>query len=431
MTYRERRENMMRQMGDGVLILVSPPEVIRNNDAHYDFRPSSDILYLTGFAEPETVVILAPKHEHPFTLFVRARNPEREIWEGRRFGPEGARSEFGADAAYEIEELDDHLDAYLVSGADLYYQLGVDRAFDERVLASMNRLASARRKPNRAPQSIRDPRRILHRMRMVKSAAELELMARAGALTAEAHLAAMRATRPGMNEYELRAIIEGHFLRGGARAPAYGSIVAGGANACCLHYHENRAPLRDGELVLVDAGAELDWYAADITRTWPVGRTFTPAQRAVYQAVLDAEKQSIADCVVGVSNAELQQRTIRRLTEAMVGLEIMKGSVDELIETKAYLKYYMHGVGHYLGLDVHDVGVYFEQEEVGVPMEAGTVLTIEPGIYIPVDDEDVAPEFRGIGVRIEDDVVITHDGPVNLTAGVPKEIDEIEEIRGY
>lgn len=421
----------MRQMGRGVLILVSPPEVIRNNDAHYDFRPSSDILYLTGFSEPETVVILAPGHEHPFTLFVRPRNPEREIWEGRRFGPEGALSEFGADAAYEIDMLGEHLDEYIASGEDLYYQLGADRAFDERVLASMNRLANARRKPNRAPLAIRDPRRILHRMRMVKSAPELALMARAGELSAQAHLAAMRATRPGMNEFELRAIIEGHFMKGGSRAPAYGSIVAGGANACCLHYHENCAPLLDGDLVLVDAGAELDWYAADITRTWPVGRTFTPAQRAVYQAVLDAEKRAIADCVVGVSNAELQKRTIRRLTEAMVGLEIMKGSVDELIETKAYLKYYMHGVGHYLGLDVHDVGVYFEQEEVGLPMEAGTVLTIEPGIYIPVDDEDVAPEFRGIGVRIEDDVVITHDGPVNLTAGVPKEIDEIEEIRGY
>jgi len=429
MNYQSRRTELMQQIGQGVMILVSPPEVIRSNDSHYDYRPSSDVVYVTGFTEPETIVVLAPGRPNPFTMFVRPRNAEREIWDGRRAGPEGAMEGYGADAAFNLEDFGAHLDLILRDAGDLYVNLGDDRAFDDQLLASIRRLSATRRSPDRAPQSIRRARPLLDRMRMRKSDEEIAQLERACALTASGHLLAMKATRPGMREYQLRALIEGHFFEAGARDVAYGSIIATGANACILHYRENASLMLDGQLVLVDAGAELDWYAGDITRTWPVGRTFTAPQRRVYQAVLDAQKAAVEDCQPGISNRELQQRTIRRLTGSMVELGLLKGDVDELIEAREHLRYYMHGVGHYLGLDVHDVGVYFDAEDQGHALQEGYVLTIEPGLYIPADDERVPEEYRGIGVRIEDDVVITADGARNLTSGVPKELDEIEAIR--
>lgn len=425
-----RRSNVLEQLGDGVLVLVAPPERVRSNDTQYLYRPGSDILYLTGFPEPETVVVLAPNHpEHRFVMFVRPRNRDSEIWDGFRYGPEGAMREFGADMAYPISELDERLPELLRDNDTLYYALGEDRAFDDRILSMLRGLGASRKQPNRAPGCIRDPRPLLHRMRMVKSEVELDALARAAEISAEAHLEAMKATRPGMYEFEIQAVIEGWFLKQGATAPAYASIVASGANACVLHYVANRDEMRDGDLLLVDAGAEFGWYAGDITRTWPVGRSFSPEQRAVYEAVLDAEEYAISLVRPGASKHDIGEKTARRLTQSMIDIGLLSGSLDEAIEKESYRRYYMHGIGHYLGLDVHDVGVYFVAEDEGEPFVPGVVTTIEPGIYVAADDHEAPEAFRGIGVRIEDDVVVTEGAPRVLTGGVPKALDAIEALR--
>jgi len=417
-------------MGDGTLVLNAAPERRRSNDTYYPYRPSSDVLYLSGFPEPEAVLVLAPHHpEHRFVLFVRPRDTEREIWDGFRYGPEGAVSEFGADAAYPIEELDERLPEYLKGRERVLWPLGQDRRFDERMLGAMNAMRATRKKPDTAPKLVQDPRPLIHRARMRKDSDEIALMARASEVAAEAHLEAMKATRAGKFEYEIAAVIENVFRQHGCSGPAYPSIVAGGAAACVLHYIQNDQALRDGDLLLVDAGGELDWYASDITRTWPVGAAFSGPQRDIYSLVLSAEEAGIDDARVGMTNHELQRRTIRRLTEGMVELGLLEGDVDGLIERDAHKRFYMHGVGHHLGLDVHDVAIYYLEEGVGVPFEAGTVITIEPGIYISPSDEEAPEAFRGIGVRIEDDVVITNTEPLVLTGGAPKAIDEIEALR--
>lgn len=430
MNHALRRERVLERLGDGVLVLTAAPERQRSNDTLYRYRPSSDVLWLTGFEEPDCVVVLAPNHpEHRFVMFVRPRNPKMEIWDGHRAGPEGAVERYGADAAYSIDELDERLGDYLAGAGSLWYPLGVDRAFDDRMLARIAALGPGRSQPDRAPRTIHDPRPVIHELRRIKDADELVTLRAAGALSAKAHLAAMKATRPGLHEYEIQAVVEGAFMRGGARAPAYASIVAGGANACVLHYIENRDPLHDGDLLLVDAGAELDWYAGDITRTWPVGAAFSAPQRDVYAAVLEAQIAIVDACRVGASKQSLQEETVRRLTASMVDLGLLKGDLDALIEDEAYRRYYMHNIGHYLGLDVHDVGAYYNAPNEPVPFEPGVVLTVEPGIYVPADDEDAPEALRGIGIRIEDDIVVTSGDPEVLTDGVPKTIDAIESLR--
>ncbi len=429
MDYARRRNELAARLGNGVLVLPTNSEKNRSNDTDFPFRPSSDFLYLCGFPEPEGVLVLAPKHpEHQTILFVRPKDREREIWDGFRYGPEGAVSDFGVDAAYPIAEFDQRIGDYLGGTEQLFYTLGVDSSFDQRMLAALKKLRASRKTPDRSPRAIVDPQPLVHRMRMVKDAGELDAMRRAAVVTADAHTAAMKATRPGMNEFEIAALLEFEFRKNGAYGPAYSSIVAGGVNACCLHYTSNNQPLHDGQLLLVDAGCELDWYAADITRTWPVGTSFTGPQRDIYQLVLDAELAAIEIARPGMSNHEMQQATIRHLTAGLVDLKLLSGDVDSLIETEAYKRFYMHGIGHFLGLDVHDVGVYYAEENVGEPMPAGSVITIEPGIYVP-DEPDIPEAFRGIGVRIEDDVVLTDDGPEILTAGVPKAIDDMEALR--
>lgn len=429
MDYARRRKQLADQLDYGVLVLPTNSEKNRSNDTDYPFRASSDLLYLSGFPEPEAIVVLAPHHpEHQFVLFVRPKDREREIWDGFRYGPEGAVSEFGADAAFPITEFDERIGDYLRDTERLYYAIGDDPAFDRRMLAAVRKLRASRKQPDRSPRAIFDPRPLIHRMRMTKDEDELVVMRRAGEIAAAAHLAAMKATRPGMNEFELDALIEYEFRKRGASGPAYTSIVAGGSNACCLHYTSNNQPLRDGDLLLVDAGGELDGYAADITRTWPVGTSFSGPQREIYQLVLDAELAAIEMSRPGLSNHDLQQATIRRLTSGLVDLKLLSGDVDGLIESEAYKRFYMHGIGHYLGLDVHDVGVYYQAENIGEPMPAGAVITIEPGIYVP-DEDDIPAAFRGIGVRIEDDVVLTNGAPEVLTGDVPKAIDDIEALR--
>ncbi len=430
--YAARRARLIEEIGDdGVLILVAPPERQRSHDSHYIYRASSDILYLTGFREPGAVVVIAPGHaDGSVFMFVRARDPEREQWDGRRAGVEGAQARFGADRAYTLDQLDVVLPSLLASRCTLYYTLGVDAQFDMRVVGYTRQLRHRRNAPPAAPGVIRDARDLLHRARLHKSAAELDVMRRAAQITADAHELAMRACKPGMAEYQLQAIVEYHFRRSGASYPAYTSIVGAGDNATILHYVENDALIQDGDIVLIDAGCELDYYAADITRSFPANGKFTGAQRELYQAVLEVEEAAIAACQVGLPYNELQQRTVRQLTEAMVHFKLLDGELDGLIETLAYKKYYPHGVGHWLGIDVHDVGPYFAEDGQWHTLQPGMVLTIEPGLYIPANDERAPQGLRGVGVRIEDDVLITAQGPDILTASCPKQVEAIEAIVG-
>ncbi|MFT4705274.1 MAG: Xaa-Pro aminopeptidase [Bradymonadia bacterium] len=428
MNFAQRRRLLGEQMKGGALVLPTNPEQTRSNDTNFPFRPNSDLLYLSGFPEPEAVLVLLPGHpEHESVLFVLPKDREKEIWEGFRYGPEGAVAEFGVDAAFTIDELDEVLPKLLKGRPSLYYSFGQEH--DEDVLQAVHSLRASRKTPDYSPQAIVNPLPLLHRMRVIKDADEHALMARAGQAAAEAHVAAMKATRPGMNEYEIDALLTAEFRKRGGSGPAYTSIVASGANACCLHYTQNNSVMRDGDLVLIDAGCELDWYAADITRTFPVGKRFSGVQKDIYQVVLEAEIAGIEACRPGISNHELQAATIRQLTQGMVDLGLLTGDVDGLVESKAHQRFYMHGVGHHIGLDVHDPAFYYEEVDVGVPITAGSVITIEPGIYVPADDMDAPEAMRGIGIRIEDDVIFTDGDPRVLTSGVPKSVAEIEAIR--
>ncbi|TVQ98707.1 MAG: M24 family metallopeptidase [Deltaproteobacteria bacterium] len=424
-----RLEEIAEAIGDGALLLWAPGETVRSHDTAWPYRPDSDFWYVTGFAEPEAVLVYRPRSESPVTLFVRPRDREREIWDGRRAGPEGALSEYGADAAWPLDELDARLPE-LLSGVDaLWTPLGRDEAMDRRIHGWLGKLRGNRRQPDRAPTTIRDPRPLLHGMRRRKSLEERLLLGAAASLSARAHLAAMRRLRPGWSEYRLQALIEQVFREGGASGPAYNSIVAGGANACILHYTENRDELRDGDLVLVDAGAELGMYAGDITRTFPVGRSFTAPQRDLYSAVLEVQVDAVAAIRPGMRHADLHQRVIDGLIDRLLVLGLVRGSRDEVVETESWKRYFMHGTGHYLGIDVHDVGPYYAQDGESLPYVEGVVVTVEPGLYVAPDDGEAPEVFRGIGVRIEDDVVVTADGHEVLTADVPKEVDAIEALR--
>ena len=429
--YAERRARLAAALGDdGVAIFMSHPERTRSHDTTYAYRPSSDIVYLSGFEEPECVLVFAPGHdEGDFAMFVRPRDPDKETWDGLRAGPEGARQKYGADVAYGIDELDAKLPSFLQGREVLHYTLGYDAAFDGRVAGWMNKLRYRRGAPPAAPRLLADARDIVHEMRLRKTPDELTLMREAARISAEAHVHAMRATAPGEPEFKIQAALEFHFRTNGADYPAYTSIVGGGANATVLHYVTNRDILADGEVLLVDAGCEFDFYAADITRSYPVSGRFTPEQRDAYQAVLEAQKACIGDVVVGTPYGELQERAAQRLTGALIDLGLLTGSVDENIEQGTYKKFYPHRVGHWLGMDVHDVGSYYQADGNWRPLEEGMVVTVEPGLYFPVDDE-VPQALRGVGIRIEDDVAATAQGPENLTASCPKEIAELEDIIG-
>lgn len=431
-TFAARRRELMDRIGeDGVAILVANPERTRSNDTNFPYRPSSDILYLSGFREPQTVLVVAPGHpDGEFTMFVRDRDPEKEQWEGRRAGTDGAVDQYGADQAFTVAELDETLPELLEERKHLYYTLGRHPKFDQRLTKWLNKLRHRRNKPSGAPGALIDIRDILHEMRLRKSPEEIELMRRAADISAQAHVLAMKHCRPGVHEYELQAIIEYHFRKHGAEFPAYTSIVGAGDNATILHYIENRDVIDADDIVLIDAGAEFGFYAADITRSFPASGTFSAPQRRLYDAVLATEQAVIDHIRPGVPYDELQELAARRLTEVMVEFGLLDGAVDELIDDKAYKKYYPHNIGHWLGIDVHDVGPYHDTEGSWRPLEPNMVLTIEPGLYIPADDEDAPPEFRGIGIRIEDDILVTDDGHENLTAACPKAADEIEALVG-
>ncbi len=417
---------MRRMEPNSVAIITSAPETTRSNDTEYRYRQDSDFYYLTGFHEPEAIAVVAPNREEgKYLLFVRPRDPERETWEGRRAGVEGAVAEYGADAAFKTEEFKEKITELINGAHSVYYRLGAHPELDGMLVKQIGMMRT-RSRLYRAPDSIIDPGVVLHEMRLIKNEAEIEIMQRAADIAAEAHCEAMRQVRPGMYEYEIEALIEYVFRRHGAHAPAYTSIIGGGANATVLHYIANDAQLRDGDLLLIDAGAEYKGYASDITRTIPVNGRFTPAQREVYEAVLEVQKACVEMVKPGVTMDNLNKRATHMLTERMVRLSLLTGDVDKLIEEKAQLRFYMHRIGHFLGMDVHDVGRYQTPTGDSRPLEPGIILTIEPGLYIAADAEEVPDKYRGIGVRIEDDVLITPDGYRNMSAALPRTIPEIE-----
>jgi Xaa-Pro aminopeptidase len=421
------QEFLRRMRPNSVAIIPSARETTRSNDTHYRFRQDSDFFYLTGFEEPDSIAVLRVDREPRYTLFVRPRDPEREIWDGRRAGVEGARNDFGAIESHPIIEFDEKLHDILDGSEVLYYRLGNNRDLDDSIIRQISRMRSVNRKPVHPPTTIIDPATIVHEQRVIKSEEELEIMQRAADIAAEAHCEAMKAARAGMQEYELEALIERVFRQRGAAAPAYTSIVGAGANATILHYINNDGELRDGELLLIDAGAEYKGYASDITRTFPVNGKFTRAQREIYDLVLKAQMSCVELVRPGTTHDQLKRHSIEVLTEGMVELGLLKGNPKELIEEKKYEQFYMHGLGHMLGIDVHDVGQYWYGTESRA-LEPGVVMTVEPGIYISPDTKDIPEQYLGIGVRIEDDVVCTENGPRVLTSKVPKSADEIEAL---
>ncbi len=418
----------MKRLGqESVAIIPSAREATRSNDTNYRYRQDSDFFYLTGFDEPESIAVIAPSNEHKYTLFVRPRDPEREIWDGRRAGVEGARNEHGADAAFPIAEFEEKLGDLLDGVTNLYYRIGSNPELDDMIIAQIRRMRTMTRKGVKVPEAIIDTGAILHEMRLIKSEDEIAIMQRAADIAAEAHREAMQRVRPGMKEYEVEALIEYMFRKNGAAAPAYSSIVGSGPNATVLHYINNDATLRDGELLLVDAGAEYRGYASDITRTFPINGRFTAAQRDIYNLVLEAQTACVGMTRPGVRMDELKTRSIEILTEGMVRLGLLRGEPEKLIEEEKYKQFYMHGLGHFLGIDVHDVGRYYIDGE-SRRLEPGMVTTIEPGIYIAPETKDIPEKYLGIGVRIEDDVLVTEDGHRVLSSKAPKQVEEIEEL---
>ncbi|MBL8680072.1 MAG: aminopeptidase P N-terminal domain-containing protein [Myxococcales bacterium] len=427
MNFAERRARVFERMGpDAVLLLPSTPTYIRNNDVEHEYRPDSDLYYLTGFREASSLAVLSTgRCEHPFVLYVRARDPARELWDGARVGVDGARGIFGADAGRNIDELDATLTDLLLDRRRLYYAIGRDRAMDDKVFAALAMARRRARKGRFAPTEIVEPSTILHEMRWSKDDAELATMQRAADISAKAFERALAVRAPGLYEYEIEAELRGCFRRMGSERPAYEPIVASGPNACTLHYVTNDRRMEDGDLLLIDAGAESGGYASDVTRTFPVNGRFSPAQRRVYEAVLRAQLAAIDAVRPGATLPEVHRVAVRSLTESMLELGLLEGSVDALIESEDYKRFYMHGTSHWLGMDVHDVGLEWI-DGAPRPFAPGCVLTVEPGLYIRADDERAPAEYRGIGVRIEDDVVVTSGAPRVLTAHIPKDPSALE-----
>jgi Xaa-Pro aminopeptidase len=427
-----RREQFMAKIGKGTAIFRSAPMAVMHNDVEYNFRQDSDFFYLSGFNEPNAVLVLAPHHEeHRYVLFVQPKDLEKETWTGYRVGVEAAKERFGADIVYPIAELEEKLPQYLEKSDRIYYRLGRDRAFNETILNHWQRLMAVYPKKGIGPTAIEDPAPLLHTMRQIKSPAELERIRKAADIAIAAHNRAWAFTQPGRYEYEVQAEIEHTFRLQGALGPAYPSIVASGANACILHYTDNTRQMQEGELLLVDAGCAYDYYNSDITRTFPVGKTFTSEQKMIYEIVLEAQLRAIEQVQPGNPYSQVHDTAVRVIVEGLIDLGLLQGDMEEIIKEEKYKPFYMHRTGHWLGLDVHDVGVY-QHGETPHNLEPGQVFTVEPGIYIspalkPVEGQpEVDPRWHGIGVRIEDDVLVTSTGCEVLTAGVPKSIEAME-----
>jgi Xaa-Pro aminopeptidase len=423
--FAERRRRLVEQI-DGVAVIAAAPVALRNNDVEHDYRQDSDLYYFTGFEEPDSVLVLSSVHpEHRAVMFVRPLDAERELWNGARAGIEGAKERCGLDAAYPIEELAERLPGYFCGADHLYYEIGKQPRLDATVLEAVGQARGKGRTPTRWPQAIHHPEPLWHEMRMVKDDHEIAGLRRAIEITGQAHARAMAQAEPGVWEYQIEAELGAVFRRHGSPRCAYATIVGSGPNATVLHYHANDRQVQPGELVLVDAGCELDYCAADVTRTFPVDGRFSDAQRKLYEVVLDAQLAAIAEAKPGTTIEAIHQQCLNRLVEGMMSLGLLEGSRDEIIETETYRRYFMHRSSHWLGMDVHDVGAYFvggKAKELG----PGMVLTIEPGLYVAAGDERAPAELRGVGIRIEDDILITADGVEVLSAAIPKTIDEVE-----
>jgi Xaa-Pro aminopeptidase len=429
--FRRRRERFLEQIGNGVAVLAAAPELLKSRDTEIPFRQNSDFVYLTGFLEPQAVAVFTPHDAaHRFTLFVRPRDPERETWSGIRAGVEGARERFGADAAYPIEELDERLKELVEPADALWYSvLGDGGKTDRRMLELLAGFRKTRPRSGKGPWDVRDPAQLLDRMRLIKEPGEIALLREAAELAARGHLAAMRAGRPGVGEWEVQALVDQTFR---SHAPDSGTsfppIVAAAENGTILHYTTNARRIGEGELVLVDAGAEVGMYCADITRVFPASGRFSEPQRAVYDIVLRALEASIDAIGPGAPVTGVHEAARRVLVEGMIELGLLEGEVDDIIEEeKPFKRFFMHNTSHWLGLDVHDAGGYRDPAGEPLPLEPGMVLTVEPGLYIPVED-DIPAHLRGIGIRLEDDVLVTEDGAENLTRAVPVDPEEVERI---
>jgi Xaa-Pro aminopeptidase len=418
----------MQRIRGGIAIFPAAPTAIRNADVEHEYRQDTDFYYLTGFEEPNAVAVLAPDHpEHKFVLFVQPKDREREVWTGWRVGDERAKQEYGADVAFTIDKLDEELPKLAEKADRIYYRFGSDPTFDERLVGLMRRFQRQRQREGTGPTSVIDPAELLHEMRLIKSPDELELLRRAIDITCEGHLAAIQALKPGSYEYEIEAIISYVFRKNGSPRSGYPPIVAAGENATVLHYTVNDQRIEHGDLLLIDAGAEFGYYTGDVTRTLPARGTFTEDQAALYQLVLDAQLEAIDAIRPSAAFIEPHDRAVRVLTEGLVRLGLLEGEIDKLIEDNALKKFYMHRTSHWLGMDVHDAGPYKVADEWR-RLGPGMVMTVEPGLYIAADLEGVDPRYRGIGIRIEDDVLVTEFGNEVLSSRVPKTIEDIEAM---
>lgn len=416
----------MRRIGEGAIVIVcAAPARIRNNDVHYPYRQDSDFLYLTGFREPDAALVLIPEEEKAI-MFCRPRDPEREMWDGAMSGLEGAVEDYGMDEAHDIADIGKKLPQMLRDRDRIFYELGGDTAFDQRLIGWTHDLRETRRRNFHVPEEIHGLDHMLHDMRLYKSREELRVLRRSARVAIEAHQRAMRVCRPGMNEAEIHAELLHTFVSHKCE-PSYQPIVGGGDNACVLHYVDNDDDLKDGHLLLIDAGAEYDGYASDITRTFPVNGKFSAEQRALYELVLAAQLEAIDHVRAGNQWDAVHDAAVRVVVDGLVDLGILKGDPDQIIEEEAYARLYVHKTGHWLGLDVHDVGEY-QIDGHSRELEPGMVLTVEPGVYITKGDESVDPRWRGIGIRIEDDVAVTRDGPRVLSDGLVKTADDIEAL---
>lgn len=432
--YQQRRQTLMEKIGQGTAIFRSAPMAVMHNDVEYRYRQDSDFYYLTGFDEEEAVIVIAPHHEeHQFVLFVQPKDLEKETWTGYRVGVEAAKEKFGADEAYPINELEEKLPQYLQKADCIYYHFGRDEGFNNQVLKQWRKLIAQYPKNGIAPSAIADTNFILHPLRQIKTPQELSLIRQAVDMGVEAHKHAFQVAKAGKYEYEIQAEIEYIFSKNGAMSPAYPSIVASGENACILHYIENKKQLQDNDLLLIDAGCCYQYYNSDITRTFPVSGKFTPEQKAIYEIVLEAQLKAIEEVKPGNTYNQFHDTAVRVLVEGLVDLGILKGDIEEIIQEEKYKPYYMHRTGHWLGLDVHDVGGYKLGEENWQTLQPGNILTVEPGLYIsphakPAEGQpEVDERWQGIGVRIEDDVLVTTEGNEVLSAAVPKSVDAMEK----
>lgn len=430
--FARRRRLLAEKAKGGAVILASHPEYIRNNDVHHSYRQDTNLYYLTGWEEPESIFVFRPGRTPETVMFVRPKDVERETWDGFRYGPNGCAQEFKIDKTFLIDEFEKEIVELLKPVDRIYYRFNVDPQFDRKVLGLLDSVKRSHGRSGRGHLPVLDSWELIGELRVIKTADDVEAMRKACAVTARAHVDVMKATKPGKTERQLLGVFLGSIYHQNADREGYGSIVASGPSTCTLHYVFNDQVCKDGHLLLIDAGAEVRYYTGDITRTYPVNGKFTAPQRKVYDRVLEVQKDLVAMTKPGLAFKTLQETTIERLTDAMIDLGLIKVKRQEAIERLLFKKYYPHGVSHYLGMDVHDTGLYqtLGENMVSRQLEAGLAFTIEPGLYIPWDDKDAPEELRGIGVRIEDNVVVTTTGCDNLTAEAPKEVADLEAIIG-